>query len=120
MASNVVQDHYRSSYCQKRGNGKLGDELENVTLELATNDASCAAAMEQQILISQIEDSLKTHSTEPHFTRNYLIFQLYYRLGLTTEAISRLPQIGLTAKGVESTLARLLRSIRTSMGYSRC
>lgn len=111
VATNVVQDHFRSSYCQKRGNGKPEDELDYTAAEWVLLDQS-AAVTEQRILISQIEDCLKAQAADPLFSRNYLIFQLYYEFGLTAEAISRVPKIGLTPKGVESTLTRLIRELR--------
>ena len=110
VATNVVQDHFRSSHCQKRGNGKPEDELDYASAEWVLIDQS--AITDKRILISQIEDCLKTQAADPLFSRNYLIFKLYYGFGLTAEAISRVPQIGLTAKGVESTLTRLIREIR--------
>lgn len=119
VATNVVKDHFRSSYCQKRGNGKLKDDLDYAGDELRLIDQS-AKVIERRILISQIEDCLKTEAVDPLFSRNYLIFQLYYEFGLTAEAISRVPQIGLTAKGVENTLARLICEIRFKIVTRYC
>lgn len=44
-----------------------------------------------------------------------MIFWLYYRDGLTTRAISSLPFVGLSTKGVESTIHRLTRMVRNEM-----
>ena len=119
IATNVVRDHFRSSYCQKRGNGKTQEEIEYAGANMALSD-DAAVRIEQQILISQIEDHLKAQNADPLFRRNYLIFQLYYQFGLTAEAISRVPRIGLTAKGVESTLTRLLRAARRNLCRNSC
>ena len=40
------------------------------------------------------------------------MFWLYYRVGLTANAIAALPSIGLSMKGVESTILRLIRLLR--------
>ncbi len=44
--------------------------------------------------------------------RDRNLFWLYYRQGLTAQAISQIPSIGLSAKGVESAIARLTRLLR--------
>ena len=51
--------------------------------------------------------------------RDRTIFWLYYRQGLTTKAIATLPAIGLTIKGVESTLGRLTKMVRKRMVETR-
>ena len=64
------------------------------------------------ILMGQIERCLAKLASEPNFTRDHTIFWLYYRQGLTAKAISKLPGITLSAKGVESTLLRLTRYVK--------
>jgi RNA polymerase sigma-70 factor (ECF subfamily) len=114
VASHVVHDHFRSSYSQKRGSGKEDDELEQISLR--TPDASASAErMEREILFHEISECFKTHAAGPNFPRDYAIFWLYYVQGYTAKAISRLPNIGLTVKGVESTLLRLTRLVREGL-----
>jgi RNA polymerase sigma-70 factor (ECF subfamily) len=113
VASNVVQDHFRSSYSQKRGSGQEEEELENVPYAAASNSFSESA--ERNLLIHEIKRCLDEQASEPTFARDCTIFWLYYRQGLTAKAISELPSIGLTVKGVESTLLRLTRLVREKM-----
>jgi RNA polymerase sigma-70 factor (ECF subfamily) len=47
--------------------------------------------------------------------RDRNLFWLYYRQGLTAEAISRIPAIGLSAKGAESAIGRLTRLLRETI-----
>jgi hypothetical protein len=60
-----------------------------------------------------IDVYLKSRACEPTFVRDYTIFWLYYREGMTAKAIAGVSSIGLTVKGVESTLLRLTRLVRT-------
>jgi RNA polymerase sigma-70 factor, ECF subfamily len=136
VASNTVQDHFRSSYSKKRGSGREGESIEYAGVERADGRAFREGrigrdisahigthheleqhrqgphGLERRILLSEIDSYLKTRASEPYFVRDYTIFWLYYREGLTAKAISRVPSIGLTVKGVESTLLRLTRLVR--------
>lgn len=111
VASNVVQDHFRSWCCQKRGSGKAEDDLEKVR---PTRDQihNFDRHLERRILLGQIERCLRDHSREARFDRDYKIFWLYYSQGLTAREISEQPNIDLGTKGVESTLLRLTRLVR--------
>ncbi len=111
VASNVVHDHFRVSYSQKRGSGREDEDLEKIsaTVPGATGNA------DRNILFNEILRCLRDLSAEPNFARDWAIFQLYYFDGLTAKAISRLPGIDLTVKGVESTLLRLVRYIKSRL-----
>lgn len=114
VASNVVQDHFRSSYSQKRGSGREEEELDQVN-DAAASGGKFSENVERNILIQEIRQCLQTQASEPNFSRDSAIFWLYYQQGLTAKAISELPAIGLTVKGVESTLLRLTRLLREKM-----
>jgi len=51
--------------------------------------------------------------------RDRTIFWLYYRQGLTAKEIGALPSIGLSLKGVESTLHRLTQLVREHLARTR-
>jgi RNA polymerase sigma-70 factor (ECF subfamily) len=114
VASHVVHDHFRSSYSQKRGSGKEEEELGEVSMRRP--DASTSAErIEREILFQEINECLEACASGPNFPRDYAIFWLYYVQGYTAKAISRLPNVGLTTKGVESTLLRLTRLVREGL-----
>jgi RNA polymerase sigma-70 factor (ECF subfamily) len=123
VAASVVQDHFRCSFSQKRGRGYEGEDLEGVSLRTRGNGgigrgASSTAAiqdLERHILLQQIETHLLRSVDEPTCARDWTIFWLYYREGQTAKAIACNSSIGLTAKGVESTLLRLTRMVRIRM-----
>lgn len=114
VASHVVQDHFRSFCSQKRGCGKEPEELNQVGAIYA--DASCSVqGMERKVLFREISECLETRAAGPNFARDYAVFWLYYVHGYTAKAIARVPTIGLTVKGVESILLRLIRVVRVGM-----
>lgn len=118
VASNVVQDHFRSSYSQKRGSGREEEALEKAQTA-AVSSTSFSETAERNILIGEIRQCLESQASEPNFARDCMIFWLYYQQGLTAKAISELPSIGLKVKGVESTLLRMTRLVREKMNTQR-
>ena len=115
VASNMVHDHFRGTYSQKRGSGRDEEDLDSITTAAAAS-IDPAESMDRQILFSEIEDCLRSVDSDDNFARDWTIFQLYYRHGVTAKAISRLPGINLTVKGVESALLRLIRLVKEELG----
>jgi RNA polymerase sigma-70 factor (ECF subfamily) len=114
ITASVGTDHFRRMRAEKRGG-----RIPSVSLEphLATDDVSdtkATAAVEWPSLIAQLDGLLRLYpGTVSARDRN--LFWLYYRQGLTADAISRIPAIGLSAKGVESALLRLTRLLRETI-----
>ncbi|HEU4415335.1 MAG TPA: sigma-70 family RNA polymerase sigma factor [Candidatus Angelobacter sp.] len=117
VTANVVEDYYRTINSQKRGQGRGEDDLEYASA-VTPMPASDPMPVERQILIGEIAQCLQQQAAEPNFSRDYAIFWLYYRQGLTAKAIAGLPGISLSVKGVESTLLRLTRLVRTQLAPS--
>jgi RNA polymerase sigma-70 factor (ECF subfamily) len=114
VASNVVHDHFRGSYSKKRGSGREDEELEAGSLG-KPDPAATAQHMERKILLLEIADCLETQAAGPNYPRDCAIFWLYYTQGYTAKAIAELPSIGLSVKGVESTIVRLTRLVREGL-----
>ena len=114
VASNVVNDHFKSALAEKRGAG-VTEALVDGASPLPAVVADTSTSMERRILLRQIDEVLATVTNGEDLNRNRLIFWLYYRDGLSAGAIASLPYIGLTTKGVESILFRLTRMIRSHM-----
>jgi RNA polymerase sigma-70 factor, ECF subfamily len=116
VAANVVHDHFRSMTAAKRGGGRDEKSIEHLATEAETH-LSTAATLEGTVLIRQIEDCLNRCAPGPKNRRDRIIFRLYYRQGYTARAIASLPQIGLSTKGVESTILRLTRVVRKGLAF---
>ena len=104
VASNVVRDHFR--------------QTENKVDEIEPTDAVLPPApdgwdrIELARLKDKIQARLQSLSSGETYRRDEAIFWLYYEQGYTAKEISLLPTVGLTVKGVESTLLRLTRFLR--------
>jgi RNA polymerase sigma-70 factor (ECF subfamily) len=112
VASRVVSDYFR-----KRGSDQEKEvEVEDLdTVPLAASSRSFSKNADRNILIGQIKRCLLGHASDPNYSRDCNIFWLYYQQGLTARAISEIPSIGLTVKGVESTLLRLIRLVQEKL-----
>jgi RNA polymerase sigma-70 factor, ECF subfamily len=111
VAANVVRDYFRRKNVPKPGTQVQEEDGEEIRPPVPFHPHSLQPA-ERAILMGQIERCLAKLASEPSFARDYAIFWLYYRQGLTAKAISQLPDITLGTKGVESTLLRLTRYVK--------
>lgn len=104
VASNVVHHHFRATGAMRRG----GKEL---VLETLPGFADTVAQAETEILLEEINRLLEIHASE----RDRAIFWLYYRQGLSAKDIASIPEIDLTAKGIESLLHRLTQLVKREL-----
>ncbi len=112
VAANVANDHFRRAAAFRASPAQEQEPIEALP-ELDKRKAS--SVIERRILLEEIDKVLKTLSHERNFERDRAIFWLYYSQGLTAKAIAALPGITLSVKGVESTLFRLTRQIRSAL-----
>jgi len=117
VTANLVLDHFKATRSEKRGSGTA--EVPSESPVNAASDA-CAAdvtveSSERRVLLQELDAILRKLAKGPNLDRDRRIFWLYYRVGLTAHNIASLPSIGLTTKGVESTILRLVRLLRREM-----
>lgn len=114
MASNRVEDYFRQKNNDKNGGGLVEEDIEVVQMT-ASAPSDSSQSIFKRIQLQEIETCLQQLAGEPNFARDHKIFWLYYRDGFTAQAISQLPDMGLTVKGVESTLLRLIKWLRDKL-----
>jgi RNA polymerase sigma-70 factor (ECF subfamily) len=114
---NVVNDYFKALYAGKRGGNKISVPLEGAENDGATDPPGELLPPERALFVGQVDACLRENSPAETCDRDRRIFWLYYRQGLTAKEIARLPRIGLTLKGVESTLHRLIRLVRTHLEW---
>ena len=114
ITASVGTDHFRRSRAEKRGGRAHSVSLEPHLSASDISDRQAMEAVEWPSLIAQL-DSLLMLYPKTVSLRDRNLFWLYYRQGLTADAISRIPAIGLSAKGVESALQRLTRLLRETI-----
>jgi RNA polymerase sigma-70 factor (ECF subfamily) len=108
VASSVVQDHFRAWLTRKRGGGMYPIRLDDVT----PSGMDIKGHLERQVMLCEIDGLLASRSDDTTLQRDCTIFWLHYQYGLTCRAIAQIACVGLTIKGVESTIFRLTRHVR--------
>jgi RNA polymerase sigma-70 factor, ECF subfamily len=113
FTANLVHDHFKAARSKKRGGS-----VHTVSVE-GTDDTGtfrspqpAAGNLDRNVLIGQVDACLRALGRGPTVERDRRIFWLYYRVGLSASGIAALPTVGLSTKGVESTLLRLTRLVR--------
>ena len=120
ITANVAHDHFKALHSEKRGAGQQPDELDDSLNAMGEGRrAGSAESMERDILLKEIDGCLVRHLEPPTRERDRMIFWFYFRHGMTAQAISILPSIGLTTKGVESVILRLTRLVRSELAEAR-
>jgi RNA polymerase sigma-70 factor (ECF subfamily) len=109
IAANVVHDHLRAANTIKRGSGHAEGSIEEADAAGKQTSGAELSPVEKQVLIQQVDDYLSQLNIRPVERQ---VFWLYYRHGMTTKAISEIPNLGLTQKGVESVIHRLTARVR--------
>jgi RNA polymerase sigma-70 factor, ECF subfamily len=109
-AVNTVRDHFRRTRSIKRHGDAIAESIDSVS-----HDNAVAQENEQQYenaLVLERVDELLRSEDPADAERNRFIFWLHYRDGFSATEIARLHPMGLTAKGVETVLRRLLNVVR--------
>lgn len=119
VAVNVTRDHFKATYARKRGSEQTHLDANLIDAAAAENTEGSPRSIERAILIQEIERHLNSCTQGPDQEKRRTIFWLYYRVGLSAAAISALPAINLTTKGVESTILRITREIRDRISVSK-
>ncbi len=107
VAGSVANDYFRSISTQKRA-GEFSVEPEVLAQTAVATDSGA----EKQMLFEEFERCLQRAETSE---RDRKVFWLYYRDGFTAAEIASLPEVGLSAKGVESCLLRLVKVVRSAI-----
>ena len=120
LTANLVHDHFKASRAEKRGGSTVTRSIESGYPEKhADAQDKSSLRLEQEILVKQIGACLETATEGPNAVRDRRIFWLYYRAGLTANAIAALPTIELSTKGVETIILRLTRTVRQRLTHRR-
>lgn len=113
VAASVATDHFKM-----RNRLKRRGQQQSLADELYQDELNDVQAMERGLLLQQI-DRFMRQSLGRVSQRDYEVFWLYYRQGLTASAIASIPAVGLSVKGVESTIGRLRNQLRRRMSGAR-
>lgn len=112
IAANVTHDYFRTRSAAKRGGSLRNAFAELPDEEILSDLWTGADQVEREVQIREIERALSTAPDSEVTVRERLIFRLYFRQGLTANAIAAIPALKLTTKGVESAIHRTTRYLR--------
>lgn len=118
IAANLAHDHFKALHSKKRGAGQV-ESIENFEPWAGSASPGGHESVEREVLLGEIEEALVACTTGPESARDRLIFRLYYRQGMSAKAIASLPGLDLNAKGVESVIHRVTRSLRDRLASVR-
>jgi len=113
VATNVAHDYFRRRAAVKRG------VLQTTSLSECDDRVSIPDDFERRLTLAQLDRLLVAQTQNANGTRDRVIFRLYFRQGMTAQAISQLPGIALNPKGVEGVLYRLTNAIRGAIENSQ-
>lgn len=111
VAANVTHDQIRARSCLKRG-GDRNQAYADLQLIDPATPGDEAKRIEREVQLDEIDRLLQRAPKRISSCRDRDIFWLHFRAGMSARAISELPFIQLTAKGVETSLYRTLEFIR--------
>jgi len=114
ITASVATDHFRRSHAEKRGGRAHSVPVDAHLNGEELSDPEAVEAVQWPTLIAQLDGLLQLYPQTVN-ERDRNLFWLYYRNGMTAEAISQIPAIGLSAKGVESALGRLTKLLRETI-----
>lgn len=113
VTANVVNDHFKGLHTNKRGGNRANGPLDGPK---SSRDGPAGLTVpDRALLADQIDACLRAVAPEETNDRDRTIFWLYYREGMTAKEITALPFVGLSLKGVESTLHRLIQLVRNHL-----
>jgi RNA polymerase sigma-70 factor (ECF subfamily) len=119
VTANVVNDHFRARHSQKRDVTREGS-LQELATGLEDPGFGSPQQIERATLLAEVDAVLLDAARGTDVERDRAVFWLYYRQGMTAQAIAELPDMKLTAKGVESLIRRLTRQVRERLAGQRC
>jgi RNA polymerase sigma-70 factor (ECF subfamily) len=115
ITANLVNDYYRAQRAGKRGGGAAVEEITAIQCSGDPRREGSPFTIQREILLDQVEACVQRCTQGESRERDQLVFRLYYRQGFTAKAISALPQVGLSVKGVESVILRVTRLAKAEL-----
>lgn len=115
LAANTTRDLLRAQTAKKRGGDVFFIQEENVLDNLAVKSKDRFSNAEWLVQLREIEEALRSFIPEVLTERDRSIFWLYFRHGFTARDISEMRSLGLSEKGVESSIYRTTRELRTAL-----
>lgn len=115
VTANTAHDYFKARHAAKRGSGRLDEDLSTALSADGQEGTGSQKRMERDILLRNVDELLRFRASGPSGERDRTVFWLYYRQGMTAQAIASLPFIELSTKGVESLIWRLTKLVQSEL-----
>jgi RNA polymerase sigma-70 factor (ECF subfamily) len=113
IAANVTHDHMRGEKSQKRGGNVERCEHADERMQESQFVPRGTPSAERNFVLHEMDRALRGLIPRLITERDRLIFWLYYQQGLSAREIGAIKTLGLTIKGVESSLHRTGEHVRS-------
>jgi len=114
IAVSVANDHFRRLASVKRGGRVVTMSMIEGAPTAMTESTQQTDRLNQSVLLAQLDKKLRS-APESVAERDRNIFWFYYLQGMSAEEIAGLPEVDLSAKGVESALRRVSTWLRAEV-----
>jgi RNA polymerase sigma factor (sigma-70 family) len=111
VAANAALDSVRRGSAKKRGAGELASGLAEDPGQPSEKYGG-ARWIHLQVLLRELSSAVDRGMTGSNGERDRTVFRMYFEDGFTAAAIAAVPEIGLSVKGVESTILRVVRALQ--------
>jgi RNA polymerase sigma-70 factor, ECF subfamily len=116
VAANLTHDHLRAQNAKKRG-GDFHQVAYDSSVVARIPSPYGHETVERHMQLREIDATLQgARERQTSSARDYAIFGLHFRLGMSANAIARVSAFQLTSKGVESSLRRTVGMLKKAVG----
>lgn len=118
LAGNVTHDKLRNEKAIKRGGAFRKQDTEPADLDTILPPSSGHESVDRSIRRKEIDQALRSFIPDRLTDRDRTIFWLYFEQGFSAREIGQIASIGLTIKGVESSIHRSTEQVREALTRS--
>jgi RNA polymerase sigma-70 factor (ECF subfamily) len=115
VAANVTHDKLRADKTLKRGGSLNRQDSEPADLDAVFVASGEAEAMDKSIRRREIDRALQSFVPHVLTERDRTVFWLYFEQGFSAREIGAIGSIGLSVKGVESSIHRATQQVREAL-----
>ena len=115
LAANITHDKLRNEKALKRGGAFRQKDTEPADLDAIVPASGGSESIDRSIRRNEIDQALRSVIPGRLTDRDRTIFWLYFEQGFSAREIGQIASIGLTVKGVESSIHRSTQQVREAL-----